>query len=276
MNMIKKKCGFVSITGLPNAGKSTLINNLVNEKVSIISHKVQTTQNAIRGVFTKSHSQIIFTDTPGLILPSTFFKKQLSRAIFNNTYESDINLVVFDPNRKISEKEKEILKKLIRTSKNNFLIINKIDLVKKTELLKISEKYNHLFNFKKTFMISALKKKGLNELIEVIITKLPKNKWLYDKRDKTDQKNEFIFSEITREKVFQLINKEIPYDISVTTEINLNKITQFIFVKKASQKPILIGKEGKKIKEIGMRARRDIQKKINKRIYLELKVKISK
>ena len=102
------------------------------------------------------------------------------------------------------------------------------------------------------------------------------NKWLYDKRDKTDQKNEFIFSEITREKVFQLINKEIPYDISVTTEINLNKITQFIFVKKASQKPILIGKEGKKIKEIGMRARKDIQKKINKRIYLELKVKISK
>ena len=160
MNMIEKKCGFVSITGLPNAGKSTLINNLVNEKVSIISHKVQTTQNAIRGVFTKSHSQIIFTDTPGLILPSTFFKKQLSRAIFNNTYESDINLVVFDPNRKISEKEKEILKKLIRTSKNNFLIINKIDLVKKTELLKISEKYNHLFNFQKTFMISALKKKA--------------------------------------------------------------------------------------------------------------------
>ena len=149
-------------------------------------------------------------------------------------------------------------------------------MVKKTELLKISEKYNHLFNFQKTFMISALKKKGLNELIKVIITKLPKNKWLYDKSDKTDQKNEFIFSEITREKVFQLINKEIPYDISVTTEINLNKITQFIFVKKASQKPILIGKEGKKIKEIGMRARKDIQKKINKRIYLELKVKISK
>ena len=97
----------------------------------------------------KSHSQIIFTDTPGLILPSTFFKKQLSRAIFNNTYESDINLVVFDPNRKISEKEKEILKKLIRTSKNNFLIINKIDLVKKTELLKISENIINYLIFKK-------------------------------------------------------------------------------------------------------------------------------
>ena len=276
MNKMEKKCGFVSITGLPNAGKSTLINNLVNEKVSIISHKVQTTQNAIRGVFTKSNSQIIFTDTPGLILPSSFFKKQLSRAIFNNTYESDINLVVFDPNRKINEKEKEILKKLIRTSKNSFLIINKIDLVRKSKLLKISKKYNDLFNFQKTFMISAMKKQGLNKLIEVIITKLPKNEWLYDKKHKTDQKNEFIFSEITREKVFQLINKEIPYDISVTTEIDLNKVTQFILVKKASQKPILIGKEGKKIKEIGMRARKDIQKKINKRIYLELKVKISK
>ncbi len=272
----QRKCGFVSITGLPNAGKSTLINNLVNEKVSIISHKVQTTQTAIKGVLTKFNSQIIFTDTPGLILPGSYLKKKMSRAIFNNTFESDINLFLYDPNRMITQKEKVTIEKLIRISKSNYLVINKIDLISKSKLLEKSKNLNELFSFDQTLMISALKNKGLSKLIELIIKKLPYKDWIYKKNEKTDQRDEFIFSEITREKIFQLINKEIPYDIIVKTEINENKISQFIIVKKPSQKPIIIGKEGLKIKEIGIRARKDIQKKLKKKIFLELKVKVSK
>lgn len=272
----KKRCGFVSITGLPNAGKSTLINNLINEKISIISHKVQTTQSAIRGIMTRLDSQIIFTDTPGIIPKGSYFKKNIARAIFNNSFESHINLLLMDPDRKISLKEKKVIENLLKSSKINFLVINKIDKICSSDLLKISKELNKEYIFDETFMISALKKKGFKMLIDLIIKNLPQNPWIYKKNEKTDQKDEFTYSEITREKIFQLCNKEIPYDISVVTKINNNVISQLILVKKKSQKPILIGKNGSKIKEIGIRARRDMQRKLKKKIFLDIKVKVSK
>ena len=239
---IKLKCGIVSIIGLPNAGKSTLLNNILNEKVSIISHKVQTTRTAIRGIFNSGHSQIIFIDTPGLLKPRTFLDKNMTRSILHSIEDSDINIFLCDVTKKEEFIKNKLLKELILSNKRNFLVINKL--------------------------VSSIK----NEV--------PEKDWLYEKSIKTDQKLDFTLSEITREKIFQLLNEELPYSINISSNIvdkkNFLKIYQNIVVNKKSQKPIIIGKNGEKIKEIGIRARKDMEKKLNKKIYLDILVSVQK
>ena len=272
--MSKKKCGFVSITGLPNAGKSTLINKLVNDKISIISHKVQTTQQSIRGILNFKECQIVFVDTPGIIHTKKFNDRRMSKAIFDSTNSADLNLLVVDISRNINEKNIKILRRIICSTEKNFLVINKIDKVERKDILKVVNFFNTSFKFNETVMISALKKDGLKKLLELITLNIPLRNWIFLDNETSDQKNEFLFSEITREKIFQLINKEIPYDIKIETSIDDLYINQNIYVKKSSQKPIIIGKNGNKIKEIGTRARQDIEKKIKKKIFLNLKVKL--
>ena len=268
------KCGIVSITGLPNAGKSTLMNKLVNDKVSIISHKVQTTQQSIKGILNIKACQIIFVDTPGIIHTKKFNDRRMSKAIFDSSHSADLNLLVVDVSRNINDKNIKILGRIINNSKKNFLVINKIDKVERTGILKVINLFNTSFKFDETLMISALKKDGLNKLLELITLNIPQRDWIFLDNKTSDQKNEFLFSEITREKIFQLINKEIPYDIKIETAIDDLNINQNIYVKKSSQKPIIIGKNRNKIKEIGTRARHDIEKKIKKKIFLNLKVKL--
>ena len=276
----KLKCGIVSIIGLPNAGKSSLLNNILNEKVSIISHKVQTTRTAIRGIFNRENSQIIFIDTPGLLKPRTFLDKNMTRSILHSIEDSVINIFLCDITKKEEFIKNKLFKELILSNKKNFLVINKIDLLEKSKLLSSSAEINTIYDFHQTFMISALKNKGIKKLVSSIQNELPEKDWLYEKSIKTDQKLDFILSEITREKIFQLLNEELPYSINISTNIidkkNFFKIYQIIVVNKKSQKPIIIGKNGEKIKEIGIRARKDMEKKLNKKIYLDILVSVQK
>ena len=277
---IKLKCGIVSIIGLPNAGKSTLLNNILNEKVSIISHKVQTTRTAIRGIFNSGHSQIIFIDTPGLLKPRTFLDKNMTRSILHSIEDSDINIFLCDITKKEEFIKNKLLKELILSNKRNFLVINKIDLLEKPNLLSSTAQINASYDFHQTFMISALKNKGIKKLVSSIQNEVPEKDWLYEKSIRTDQKIDFTLSEITREKIFQLLNEELPYSINISSNIvdkkNFLKIYQNIVVNKKSQKPIIIGKNGEKIKEIGIRARKDMEKKLNKKIYLDILVSVQK
>ena len=272
----KYRCGIVSILGFPNAGKSTLLNNILDKKVSIISPKAQTTRDAIRGIYNKEYDQIIFIDTPGILKPKSFLNKAMSRSINNSVIESDINLIVHDVRLNIDEPKKKILRNLVNRHKKNFLVLNKIDLIEKNQLFEITRKINDFYRFNEIFYISALRKRGFKELIKKIRENIPYNQWIYDKDIITDKKIEFILSEITREKIFQLLNQELPYNMKVETKLveklNLFKVYQTIYINKKSQKPILIGKNGCKIKEIGIRARKDIEIKLKRKVFLDILV----
>ena len=272
----KFRCGLVSILGFPNAGKSTLLNHILDNKVSITSPKAQTTRDAIRGIYNKEYDQIIFIDTPGILKPKSFLNKGMSRSINNSVIESDINLIVHDVRLNIDEPKKKILRTLVNRHKKNFLVLNKIDLIEKNQLFEITRKINDFYRFNEIFYISALRKRGFKELIKKIRENIPYNQWIYDKDIITDKKIEFILSEITREKIFQLLNQELPYNIKVETKLvdklNLFKVYQTIYINKKSQKPILIGKNGCKIKEIGIRARKDIEIKLKRKVFLDILV----
>ena len=272
----KYRCGIVSILGFPNAGKSTLLNNILDKKVSIISPKAQTTRDAIRGIYNKEYDQIIFIDTPGILKPKSFLNKGMSRSINNSIIESDINLIVHDVRLNIDEPKKKILRTLVNRHKKNFLVLNKIDLIEKNQLFEITRKINDFYRFNEIFYISALRKKGFKELIKKIRESIPYSQWIYDMDIITDKKIEFVLSEITREKIFQLLNQELPYNIRVETKLvdklNLFKVYQTIYINKKSQKPILIGKNGCKIKEIGIRARKDIEIKLKRKVFLDILV----
>mgnify|MGYP002061498029 FL=1 len=273
----RTKCGVISITGFPNSGKSTLINSFVKSKISIVSHKVQTTQEAIKGIVNISENQLIFIDTPGMVRVRKHFNKKLSRSIMENENICDINLLIIDVAKKIEKKSFELMKELLDICDNNFLVLNKIDLIERSKLLEISKLINEKMNFKNTFMISAKKGEGVKFLLNEIINLIPFKPWIFkNKKQSTDKDIIFQISEITREKIFQLINKEIPYTVKIETSLQKNKkiyiIEQRILFKKTSHKSIIIGKMGDKIKEIESRARLDIEKVLKSKVFLKLNV----
>ncbi len=277
MKIKKYKCGVILLTGLPNAGKSTLLNNILNNKISIVSHKVQTTKEKISGVINLNHSQLIFTDTPGIIQNRKYKTKGLSRSIQDEEEKVDLNLFIYDLSKKIDKKLLTEINTIIQNFKKNFLVLNKIDLVSKDRMIKYSEMLNLHINFSKTFMISAKKRKGLKFLLNNLIDEIPERHWKYNEKIKVTKSINYRISEITREKIFNLVNKEIPYLVKIKTKIKnqekIIKIYQEIFVNKDSQKSIIIGKNGEKIKMIGTRSRIDIEKILNKKVFLDLTVK---
>ena len=277
MKIKKYKCGVILLTGLPNAGKSTLLNNILNNKISIVSHKVQTTKEKISGVINLNHSQLIFTDTPGIIQNRKYKTKSLSRSIQDEEEKVDLNLFIYDLSKKIDKKLLTEINTIIQNFKKNCLVLNKIDLVSKDRMLKYSEMLNSHINFSKTFMISAKKRKGLTFLLNNLIDEIPERNWKYNEKIKVTKSMNYRISEITREKIFNLVNKEIPYLVKIKTKIKnqekIIKIYQEIFVNKDSQKSIIIGKNGEKIKMIGTRSRIDIEKILNKKVFLDLTVK---
>jgi len=275
----KKRCGIISLTGFSNAGKSTLINRLINKKVSIVSSKVQTTRNEIRGIINYDCAQYIFIDTPGIIKNPKKIKEShyLNPKDFN---QIDINLFIFDSSKEKLPRDIKAINETLANFKNNILVLNKIDLIPKKELLSISMKMNDSFKFSETFMISGKKNLGIIFLLKKIKDYLPEKKWIYKTSSFTDKNLEFQISEITREKVFQLINQELPYELKIVSSIkrisgNI-KIFQSIVIFKESHKAIIIGKNGSKIKQIGMRARVDIEKIFKKKIYLDLVVVVKR
>ena len=266
------------LTGFPNAGKSTLINLLTKNKVSIVSPKVQTTQTNITGVLNSKTTQLIFTDTPGLVFKKKYKKKNISRSVLDKEMHVDYNIFVMDIQRSISKETLSQIEKVNKKFKKNILILNKIDLVKQSRLLEVSKIINEYFKFSYTFMISAKKKKGTISLLSFLMEKAPARDWIYDNKVRVDKSINFRLSEITREKIFNLINKEIPYLVNIDTKIikkeKLIQVFQEICVKKNSQKSIIIGNKGEKIKMIGTRSRIDIEKVFKKKVYLNLIVKV--
>ena len=277
MKIKKYKCGVILLTGFPNAGKSTLLNNILNNKISIVSHKVQTTKQKISGVINLNHSQLIFTDTPGIIQNRKYKIKSLSRAIQDEEEQVDLNLFIYDLSKKIDKNLLSQINVIIQNFKKNCLVLNKIDLVSKDRILKYAEIMNSQINFSKTFMISAKRRKGLKFLLNNLIDEIPERNWKYNEKIKVTKSINYRISEITREKIFNLVNKEIPYLVKIKTKIKnkekIIKVYQEIYVNKDSQKSIIIGKNGEKIKMIGIKSRIDIEKILKKKVFLDLTVK---
>ena len=274
---MKTKSSKIIITGFPNAGKSSLVNLLLKKKISIVSSKVQTTKDNIQAVLNYRNCQMVFIDTPGIINKTKYYSKQLSREIFKNIEQVDINLFVFDSTKNLTLLKKKKIKEIISTFKKNYLILSKIDLIKNQYLLEQINKLNSDIFFSETFPISTKKKIGIKSLLEKISKDSPNREWVFKNNKNIVNKDiNFIVSEITREKIFNLLNKELPYVIKVESSVKNDKKTvvvqQRILVLKDSQKAIIIGKGGSKIKDIGTRSRSDMEKVFNKKVFLDLKV----
>lgn len=275
------KSGFVSLVGRPNVGKSTLLNNLIGRKVAITSSKPQTTRNVIQGIYNEEDAQIVFVDTPGIHKPKHTLGKYLNRQAYYTIDDVDVILFLVDASEKIGPGDKFIIEKLKEVDKPVILIINKIDKIKKEEILLIIDEYKDLYDFSEIIPLSAMNSINTKLLIEVLKKYLPDNIQYYDRNDITNKPTSFLIAEIVREKVFELTDEEVPHSITcvvedITRNNNSYNILVTIIVDRDSLKRIIIGKNGSKIKEIGIRARKDLENLLGKNVYLETHVKTIK
>lgn len=275
------KSGFVSLIGRPNVGKSTLLNNLIGEKVAITSNKPQTTRNNIQGIYNEKHLQIVFVDTPGIHRPRHKLGEMLNKQAYYTINDVDIILFLVDASVELGPGDKFIIKALENTNKPVFLIMNKIDRLKKEDILLKIDQYKDLYDFAEIIPLSALKDEDGKIVINVLKNYLPDNIQYYPGNQITNKSTEFLVSEMVREKVFNLTDQEIPHSTTCVVESfkKTNKgyiITALIIVDRDSLKKIIIGKGGQKIKQIGIDARKDIEKLLDDKVYLELFVKTAK
>jgi len=277
------KSGFVSIIGRTNVGKSTLLNQILKEKISIISDKPQTTRNRIVGIYNTEAAQIIFVDTPGFHKPQFRLNEIMVEIARKSLEEVDGILYVVEPEEKVGAGDQYILSQLQRVSTPVLLAINKIDTIPKNQILPVIEAYRHLYPFREIVPVSALSGENVSTLVDLVITYLPEGPRYYPEDLITDQPERFIMAELIREKVLKLTQEEIPYSIAVTVEKmeydperNLYTIQGTIYVEKESQKAIVIGKGGHLLKQIGTLAREEMEAILGSQVYLELWVKVKK
>ncbi len=275
-----QKCGFVSVLGLPNAGKSTLVNALVGSKVSIVSKKVQTTRCRVLGIAMDGDSQIILMDTPGIFMPKKTLEKAMVGAAWNTLDQADAVVHLVDATNKKALQTNEIIATKLPADKRCILVLNKIDSVQKEELLKMATDFNARFNYEATFMISALKGHGVKDVLSFLGKQMPEGEFMFDPEQSTDMPMRFMAAEITREKIFHQLHEELPYAALVETEEWENfdngdyKISQIIYVQKDSQKAIVVGKGGHQIKELGAKARAEMEAIFGAKVHLKLFVKV--
>lgn len=275
----QKRCGFITVLGAPNAGKSTLINQLVGSKVSIVSHKVQTTRQRILGIVAHGQSQLILVDTPGIFDPKKRLERAMVRAAWEATRDSDILVVMVDVTEKSLAKAKVILDNL--ANRPIILVLNKIDLVKRETLLEITQKLQPYKNVTDTYMISALTNDGVNDLMTTLAQRVPVGPWLYPEDQLSTMPQRLWAAEITREQLYLQLHQELPYETWVETEgweefdNGSVKISQIIYVARAGQKGILLGKRGERIKEISAAARQEIATHLDRPVHLFLFIKVS-
>ena len=274
------KSGFVSFIGRPNVGKSTLLNSILNKKVVITSNKPQTTRNLIQGIYNEKDTQIVFVDTPGIHKAHNKLGRALNKQAYFTINDVDIIIMVVDITEKIGNGDKfviDILKNI--QTKPVFLVINKIDKLPREEILSKIEEYMNLYNFTEVIPVSARKKDNVDRLIEVIKKYLPDNIKYFDSDTVTNSSPEFIISELIREKVLELTDEEVPHSVTCVVEElyeeeKIINIGASIIVDRENLKKIIIGKNGNMIKEIGIRARKDIEEYFGKKVYLDLFVKV--
>jgi GTP-binding protein Era len=279
------RSGFVSIVGRPNAGKSTLLNALVGEKLAIVTHKPQTTRNRICGIVNVKRAgrrpagQIIFVDTPGIHKPADALNKRMMQEVYDAVEGCDLLLLIADAAQKFGAGDQFALDLVKRSKLKTFLLLNKIDLIDKGKLLPVIEHYSALHNFAEVFPISATKKDGLEVLLNKVVASLPEGPQYFPPDQVTDQPERFVAAELIREQVLVLTQQEVPYASSVIIEQfeeseRLVKIAAVIYVERDGQKAIVIGKQGAMLKEIGTRARHSIERLLGKKVFLELFIKV--
>lgn len=274
------KSGFVSFIGRPNVGKSTLLNSILKKKVVITSNKPQTTRNLIQGIYNEDDTQIVFVDTPGIHKAHNKLGRALNKQAYFTINDVDIIIMVVDITEKVGSGDKfviDILKNV--QNKPVFLVINKIDKLPREEILSKIEEYMSLYNFTEVIPVSARKKDNVDRLIEVIKKYLPDNIKYFDSGTITNSSPEFTISELIREKVLELTDEEVPHSVTCVVdelyeEEKIINIGASIIVDRENLKKIIIGKNGNMIKEIGIRARKDIEEYFGKQVYLDLFVKV--
>ena len=258
-----------------------MINTIIGEKIAIVSHKSQTTRTSIKGIFLKQNTQIVFIDTPGIFKSKRFLDELMVNNAWKSLNDSDLVCLLYDVGIKnINSNTLEIIKNLKNINRPIILILNKIDLINKKDLLPLISEFQSLFKFEKIFMLSALKSKGIKDFLDWITKQMPVGPFLYPIEDITDTNLRYLASEILREKLLLNMHQEIPYNLIVSTETwkekkdNNLEIHQNIFVSKTSHKAMILGKSGQNIKRIGILARKEMEKLFNKRIHLYTRVKI--
>ena len=276
------KSGFVAIVGRPNVGKSTFMNYVLGQKIAIMSDKAQTTRNKIQGVYTKDDAQIVFLDTPGIHKPKHELGEFMVKSAYSALKEVDAVLFMVNVSEKRGPGDDFIIEKLKGIKTPIFLVLNKIDLVTPEVLLERVESYKDALDFAGVFPISVLQGNNVNELMEGLINALPEGPQYHPADQIHDHPAYFVVSELIREKILQLTQEEIPHSVAVTVdkmqkdEFDKVHVYANIIVERKSQKGIIIGKGGRLLKEIGTRARRDIQQLLGNKVYLELWVKVEK
>jgi GTP-binding protein Era len=274
------KCGFVALIGAPNAGKSTLLNALVGSKVTIVSHKVQTTRALIRGIAIENKSQLIFVDTPGIFSPKRRLDRAMVTTAWSGAHEADLVAVLIDARKGLDEEAEALMERLAEVKGPKILILNKIDLIPRDTLLLLTKTANEKAKFESTFMISALKGDGVTDLKAWLADRMPLGPWLYPPDQMSDAPMRQLAAEITREKLFERLHQELPYHSTVETEQWKElrggdiRIEQTIYVERESQRKIVIGKGGQTLKAIGEAARREIADIAEQKVHLFLFVKV--
>lgn len=272
------KCGFVALIGAPNAGKSTLLNKLTGAKLSIVSPKAQTTRARVLGILLRDEAQILFVDTPGIFAPKRRLDRAMVEAAWHGAGEADLAVLLVDAKTGITGSVREITKKLVESGKPLSLALNKIDLVERSTLLPLAQQLATLAPFERVFMISAQSGDGIEDMLNFCVEKLPESPFLYPEDEMTDLPDRQLAAEIVREQIFLQTRDEVPYGTTVETEsFKLQKngavrIDAVIYVAREGHKAILIGAKGARIKQIGSRARLELERLLEAKVDLFLRV----
>ena len=274
------RAGFVSLIGAPNAGKSTITNNFAGSKVSIVSPKAQTTRTIVKGIGIYDKTQIIFLDTPGIFKPKRRLDRAMVASAWGGLKDADIVVLVVDAKRGFDDETEAIVEKLNQDKIEAVLVLNKVDLIRKENLLSLSAALNQAGKFKETFMISALTGENIDDFYRYLADNLPESPWYYPEDQMSDMPLKLLAAEVVREKLFLYLRQELPYSLTVEPELWLRRddgsvrAEMTIYVERDNQKIIVLGKGGQMIKKIGQAARRELEEMLEDRIHLFLFVKV--
>lgn len=274
------RCGFVSLIGAPNAGKSTITNNFVGSKVSIVSPKAQTTRTLIKGIGIYDNTQIIFLDTPGIFKPKRRFDRSMVASAWSGAHDGDIVVLVVDAKRGFDKETRAIIDELNQSGQAAVLLLNKVDLIAKNKLLPLADELNKYGHFSETFMVSAATGEHIDDFYQYLADSLPLSPWYYPEEQMSDLPLRLLAAEIVREKLFLYLQEELPYSLTVEPELwerredNSVRAEMTIYVEREGQKKIIVGRGGEMIKKIGQSARLELEKLLECRIHLFLFVKV--
>lgn len=274
------RCGFIAVLGAPNAGKSTLVNRVVGAKVSIVSPKVQTTRARVMGIAIQGRTQLVFIDTPGIFQPRRRLDRAMVAAAWGGAGDADVTLLLVDASRGVDKDTAAIIERMKEEGSRAHLVLNKVDKIKKPQLLELVTQLNDAGVFEETFMISALHGDGVDDLVAFLAGHMPEGPWHFPEDQVSDMTERLLAAEITREKLYLQLRQELPYATTVETETweerpdGSIKIEQVVFVERDSQKSIILGRRGQQIKQIGSESRKELEEILDTKVHLFLFVKV--